>query len=112
MGHYCIDQGADLVIGHHPHVIQGMEIYHGKPICYSLGNFIFDQRYGPATESLFVKVTITKKRIKQLEIVPITIRECLPHLADTESATKIRENFLKYSEPFDLKNTETNRWEL
>jgi len=36
-----LKQGADLVIGHHPHVIQGKEIYHGKSIYYSLGNFIF-----------------------------------------------------------------------
>jgi len=37
-----IDQGADLIIGHHPHCIQDFEIYHGKYIFYSLGNFIFD----------------------------------------------------------------------
>jgi len=40
--HYAIDNGADLVIGHHPHVLQGIEIYKGKYIAYSLGNFIFD----------------------------------------------------------------------
>lgn len=37
-----IDRGADIVIGHHPHVIQGIETYKNKPICYSLGNFCFD----------------------------------------------------------------------
>ena len=40
--HYVIDNGADLVIGHHPHVLQGIEIYKGKYIAYSIGNFIFD----------------------------------------------------------------------
>lgn len=39
---YAIDCGADLVIGHHPHVLQGIELYKGKYIAYSLGNFIFD----------------------------------------------------------------------
>jgi len=39
---FAIDYGADLVIGHHPHVLQGIEIYKGKYIAYSLGNFIFD----------------------------------------------------------------------
>lgn len=39
---YAIDCGADLVIGHHPHVLQGIEIYKDKYILYSLGNFIFD----------------------------------------------------------------------
>ena len=41
MGKQYIDAGADMVIGSHPHVLQGMEYYKGKPIIYSLGNFIF-----------------------------------------------------------------------
>lgn len=41
MAHYAIDNGVDLVVGHHPHVLQGMEMYNGKPIVYSLGNFCF-----------------------------------------------------------------------
>ncbi|MEY8353030.1 CapA family protein [Lachnospiraceae bacterium 54-53] len=41
LGKQIIDAGADLVIGSHPHVLQGIEYYNGKPICYSLGNFIF-----------------------------------------------------------------------
>jgi poly-gamma-glutamate capsule biosynthesis protein CapA/YwtB (metallophosphatase superfamily) len=47
----CIDEGADIVIGHGPHVLQGMEMYKGKPIFYSLGNFIFQNetiRHQPA----------------------------------------------------------------
>ena len=39
--HALIDLGVDLIIGHHPHVIQGMENYNGKEIYYSIGNFIF-----------------------------------------------------------------------
>lgn len=41
MGKQMIDAGADLVVGAHPHVLQGIEYYQGKPIIYSLGNFIF-----------------------------------------------------------------------
>lgn len=44
-----IDAGADLIIGSHPHVIQSVEEYKGKKIYYSLGNFIFDQYFDPAT---------------------------------------------------------------
>ena len=40
--HACIDAGADAVIGAHPHILQGIEYYKGKPIMYSLGNFWFD----------------------------------------------------------------------
>lgn len=42
-----IDAGADIVIGHHPHCLQGVEIYQGKPIYYSLGNFYFDAKSQP-----------------------------------------------------------------
>jgi poly-gamma-glutamate synthesis protein (capsule biosynthesis protein) len=45
----AIDSGADLVIGHHPHVIQDIEKYKGKFIFYSLGNFIFDQNFSKET---------------------------------------------------------------
>ncbi|OGH71381.1 MAG: AmmeMemoRadiSam system protein B [Candidatus Magasanikbacteria bacterium RIFCSPLOWO2_01_FULL_43_20b] len=45
-----IDAGADIIIGHHPHVAQEMEIYKNKPIFYSLGNFIFDQYFSTETQ--------------------------------------------------------------
>ncbi len=45
----AIDAGADVIIGHHPHVIQATETYKGKPIFYSLGNFIFDQSFSAET---------------------------------------------------------------
>ena len=41
LGKQYIDAGADIVIGSHPHVLQGVEYYKGKPVVYSLGNFIF-----------------------------------------------------------------------
>ena len=45
--HVFIDAGADLIVGAHPHVIQPFEMYNGKLIVYSLGNFIFDQSIKP-----------------------------------------------------------------
>lgn len=49
--HALIDAGADLIIGHHPHVVEGVEKYKNKLIFYSLGNFIFDQYFSPDTQS-------------------------------------------------------------
>jgi poly-gamma-glutamate synthesis protein (capsule biosynthesis protein) len=64
-----IDAGADLVIGSHPHVIEPMEIYNGKRIYYSLGNFIFDQYFSEdVRKGEGVVVTIDKKT-KQLNFV-------------------------------------------
>jgi poly-gamma-glutamate capsule biosynthesis protein CapA/YwtB (metallophosphatase superfamily) len=45
-----IDSGADLIIGSHPHVVQDMQIYKGKPIIYSLGNLVFDQTFSKETQ--------------------------------------------------------------
>lgn len=54
IGRYCIDQGADLVIGHHPHVVQEVEIYRGKPIAYSLGNLVFGGNHNPREKSCLI----------------------------------------------------------
>jgi poly-gamma-glutamate synthesis protein (capsule biosynthesis protein) len=51
MAHLAIDSGADLVVGCHPHVIQPSEMYSGKPIIYSLGNFVFDYMTDPLTSA-------------------------------------------------------------
>ena len=50
LAHQLIEAGADLIIGHHPHVVQNIEKYQGKLIFYSLGNFIFDQYFSPDTQ--------------------------------------------------------------
>ena len=51
VGHALIEAGADLVVGHHPHSLQPIEIYHGKPILYSLGNFVFHHNAGPVSDT-------------------------------------------------------------
>ncbi len=59
LAHKMIDAGADIIIGHHPHVIQNKEIYEEKEIYYSLGNFVFDQYFSKETqEGLAVKLVI------------------------------------------------------
>ncbi len=50
LGHAFIDAGADLILGHHPHVVQNLEVYRDRLIAYSLGNFIFDQYFSTETQ--------------------------------------------------------------
>lgn len=50
LAHAMVDAGADVVVGHHPHVIQEIEVYKDRPIFYSLGNFIFDQYFSVPTQ--------------------------------------------------------------
>ncbi|MDF2519725.1 MAG: CapA family protein [Clostridia bacterium] len=54
LGHFCIDIGCDLVLGHHPHVIQGIEKYKGKNIVYSLGNFCFGGNRNPSDKDAYI----------------------------------------------------------
>jgi poly-gamma-glutamate synthesis protein (capsule biosynthesis protein) len=52
--HAAIDAGATMVVTNHPHVVQGMEIYNGRPVVYSPGNFIFDQMFAAEVRSGYV----------------------------------------------------------
>lgn len=78
-GQILIDAGADAVIGHHPHVIQREEIYEGKPIFYSLGNFVFDQQKPPTRQSVIVKLLFDKSGLR-FEKHPVEIKNCKPIL--------------------------------
>ncbi len=72
--HAAIDAGANLVIGHHPHVVQPIEYYNDGLILYSLGNFIFDQMWSEETrEGAIAEITFENKKIINLELTPIKI---------------------------------------
>ncbi len=70
--HGLIDSGADAVIGHHPHVAQPIEFYHGKPIFYSLGNFIFDQ-IGKEVNTGIAAGVVFKEKGTEVFVFPYTI---------------------------------------
>jgi poly-gamma-glutamate synthesis protein (capsule biosynthesis protein) len=67
-----INAGVDIIVGHHPHVVQEPEIYKNKPIFYSLGNFIFDSRRPEANKSILLQLFFDKRnvsyRVKKIEI--------------------------------------------
>ncbi len=114
-----IDAGADLIIGNHPHVPHGFELYNGKPIFYSLGNFYFNMPkahsgpFGHWTERSFVpKLTFRGDKLAKLEIIPIVMDENLfvHRAADAErleilELLKYRSNLLN-STDIDLENSE------
>ena len=58
LAHTAIDNGADLVVGHHPHVLQGIELYQGKYIAYSLGNFCFGGNSTPSDLDTMIFQTV------------------------------------------------------
>lgn len=71
--HAAIDAGADIVIGHHPHVLQGMEWYKGHLIVYSLGNMVFDQNFLETFPSGFLKTVWKKNELVEARFIPLEI---------------------------------------
>lgn len=127
IGRALIDAGADMIIGHHPHILHGIELYQGAPIFYSMGNFIFHhlkekgtkgsyQRPTPpykvrnldiavpeAKESLIVKI-IFKESIKdssieqKMELIPCVLNHSgEPHKASLTATEEILTRVQKYS---------------
>jgi len=89
----AVDAGAELVIGHHPHVVQTAEKYKGKYIFYSLGNFVFDQMWSRATrEGLIVKASFNKSGVTKFELQPVFIEDyAQPQILEGRRAEEVLE---------------------
>ena len=112
LAHTAIDNGADLVLGHHPHVLQGIGEYKGKNIVYSLGNFCFGGNSAPSDmDTMIFQQTFTVKDGKLQEdnvtnILPCKISSAYeegynnyqPILAEGEQKEKIFERLSEYSQ--------------
>lgn len=76
VAHRAIDAGADLVIGNHPHWVQAVEIYRGKLIAYSHGNFIFDQMWSHETRvGVMGRYTFYDEVLAGVEFIPVLIED-------------------------------------
>lgn len=73
IAHSAIDAGADMVVCHHPHVLQGLEWYRGKLIAYSMGNFVFDQDFLSTFASVVLRTVWDGNRLLQARLIPIEI---------------------------------------
>jgi len=74
LGRRLIDSGVDVIIGHHPHVVQSMERYGEKLIFYSLGNFVFDQGFIDETRnSMIAKIEVGDKGSLDCTLIPVVI---------------------------------------
>ena len=96
--HQVIEAGADLIIGHHPHVVQNIEKYQGKLIFYSLGNFIFDQYFSPDTQQgLAVGLEIYPKNLVY-RLFPLQINLSQPVLMEQNKASEFLIQLAKRSD--------------
>lgn len=114
LGRKCIDWGADLVVGCHPHVLQGIDYYNGKYIIYSLGNFSFGGHKNPKDKNaMIVQATANFDGEKvagelQLKVIPCRIsskdksNDYCPTIAEGERRTEILGLVNKYSADFPV----------
>lgn len=93
LAHDLIDSGADLIIGHHPHVVQLAEIYKNKPIFYSVGNFIFDQVGIEENQGLGVGVVFSES-VSEYYLFPYNIDKYQPELLDMKKAKDFCDHFI------------------
>jgi len=85
---WLIDRGVDLVVGSHPHCVQPLDFYHGRPIAYSLGNLVFDG--APTVESwnrgALLDVGLNEgAKISSVSLVPVVLEDGLPRVKVTET---------------------------
>lgn len=118
LAHAAIDAGADLVLGHHPHVLQGIEQYKGKNIVYSLGNFCFGGNMYPSDmDTMIFQQTFTLKGGKLQEdnvtnIIPCSVSSAedynnyQPTPAAGEKETEILNKITQRSQGLSNENTE------
>ena len=88
--HWLIDSGFDLIIGMHPHILQGYEIYNRKHIYYSLGNFVFDMPWEPCKIGAIVDVDFVESEPVFTERYVRIDSKCCPHYIQE---TEVPENF-------------------
>ncbi len=97
VAHQLIDAGVDLIIGHHPHVVQGIEIYNKKLTFYSLGNFIFDQYFSSATQQgLAVGINLIGDG-KSFYLFPLKSVASQVELMSGKEKEEFLENLVKWS---------------
>ena len=114
LAHIAVDCGANLVVGHHPHVLQGIEKYNGAYIVYSLGNFCFGGNNAPSDMDTMIfrqTFTVTRDGVlddDQIEIIPCSIssdpyyNNYQPTPAEGTEAERILGRVNEYSAPFGM----------
>ena len=100
-GRAAIDAGADLVLGHHPHVLQTLERYGEGLIVYSLGNFVFDMTSDSTYDTAALQVSLDGGRVRDAWIIPLRIerRDYAPRPAFPEEAQRILSGLRETSRP-------------
>jgi poly-gamma-glutamate capsule biosynthesis protein CapA/YwtB (metallophosphatase superfamily) len=99
LARFTIDQGADLIVGHHPHVLQGAELYKGRAIAYSLGNFIFGGNSRSDYDTAVLKVALKDRQMK-VEFLPVQVEKYQPKVVGGDRGNTILAHIASISSNF------------
>jgi poly-gamma-glutamate synthesis protein (capsule biosynthesis protein) len=112
LGRKAIDWGADLVLGHHPHVPQEFEVYQGRIIAYSLGNFVFGSESNRTNAGILLLLTFQGKGLSRVEAVPLDVNnyrvKYRPRVLRGKPARDVLDSINAASERFKTKLDITN----
>ena len=97
-GRAFVDAGADFVIGHHPHVIQNFEIYKGKAIFYSLGNFVFDQYWAEMTQEELALGIVLGEDAMKVYLFPMKSEKSQSRLMNEQERAEWLDRYLLYGD--------------
>jgi poly-gamma-glutamate synthesis protein (capsule biosynthesis protein) len=107
-----INAGASLVIGHHPHVVQGIDCSDNFLIAYSLGNFIFNSQYENTNWSIILIITISEKNVIKWEAIPIiSDKDYRPALARGERKNKLEKEIMRRCHLANLQSINAEKYE-
>lgn len=106
-----VSAGADMIVGHHPHVIQSIEYVRGTPVFYSLGNFFFDSRHPASAGGILAEVHLSDTGAPRFVVRPYTVEECMPVPLTKESAEQLKQRILSFSEGITLADSQGG-WHL
>ena len=113
--HYLIDNGVDFIAGSHSHVIGGLEVYKGKTICYSLGNFSFGGNKNPSDKDTMIvqgHFNILDGELQSVtsEIIPCSVssednyNNFQPNILDGEERIRVYQKILEHSYNYNIKD--------
>ncbi|MBN1355926.1 CapA family protein [bacterium] len=94
----AIELGADMVICHHPHVSQGVEFHLNKPILYSLGNFIFEQKYQHTMMTFMADARVDRSGVRQMSIIPAFVERWVPKFVGGDAGNRLITRILGLSD--------------
>ena len=111
MAHKLIESGADVIIGHHPHVVQPIEKYKKGLVFYSLGNFVFDNNTPPANRGLLLECSFRNNQIEEIYLVPIETARSRPSLMEMDESKEYLKTVKKMSPTVRIEQ-EKGKWRI